>query len=131
MNSPDASPTPAAMIPGPINGQYRRGSAGRSRTSGRGRCRVGKPAVTVVPPSLGVGSPAAMLTPRSGAPRDRGHGTQREPGGRKLSKGANQINRPAAAAGDLGGGTMRSPIPGTEEAGTMTAGDEICRMDAT
>ena len=26
---------------------------------------------------------------------------------------------------------MRSPIPGTEEAGTMTAGDEICRMDAT
>src|SRR4051812_816134 len=121
MNSPEANPTPAAMIPGPISGQYRRGSAGRSRTSGRGRCRVGKPAATVVPPSLEAGSPAAMLNPPSGAPRDRGHATQRGPTGRKLLKDANRINPPAAAARDHGGGTMT--IAGTGHRG---GGDDDC-----
>src|SRR6476469_11123124 len=41
MNSPDASPTPAAMTPGPMMRQVDAGGAGNGRTSGRGRYRAG------------------------------------------------------------------------------------------
>src|ERR671918_369011 len=46
MNSPEAMPTPAATTPGPTIRQVDRGGRGKSRSSGAGRCRVGKASTT-------------------------------------------------------------------------------------
>ena len=54
MNSPEASPTPAAMMPGPIRGKYFLGSAGISRTSGLPTLCVGKTSATAVLVAAGV-----------------------------------------------------------------------------
>src|SRR3989337_1936146 len=49
MNSPDASPTPAAMTPGPMMRHVEEGASGSGRTSGAGnRLLVGNRLVTEV-----------------------------------------------------------------------------------
>ena len=46
MNSPEASPTPAAMMPGPISLRYAVGAGGMSLTVGRGRMFAGTASAT-------------------------------------------------------------------------------------
>src|ERR671914_1933701 len=62
MNSPEASPTPAATTPGPMIRHHDRGGLGSSRGSGAGRCLVGNAATTEEPDArLGAADMAALL----------------------------------------------------------------------
>ncbi len=51
MNSPEARPTPAAMMPGPIIRPGTAAASGRSRTCGRSRCEDGNASAAVRSPA--------------------------------------------------------------------------------
>src|SRR5919107_4592699 len=140
MNSPLASPTPAATMPGPMSRKWLAGGAGRSRTSGRGRYLVGNAAdgsvgaaalrsvvmgVAAFLTSLTSPGSGVLVVPSTGAGSPLNVFLRREQGQFVGPRERLPVTRHGdrERAGD-GGGGQPVPDPAAEEAGREVAGDE-------